>query len=272
MKKLCAIILVLVMVLSLPVWAEEAKSESSSADVTANYSPRDTGTGAEITGVKVALGESAGTVFETGTVQISPKSKVVTFIVSGNSFDQLNHDNYLSMGGIRDVITEDNGWTIENNTATKKYSESVFAGWTESPVGISYHSKKADGTWENRDSGISLFYVLNPIDVTINWDSLSFIYDDTLAENGREKGWTTAADGGNSVTVTNNSEQMTVTVDFAYNSEPAYASIQGTLDINTQTLAPGRQVTSRLTLSNRPAAALSNAIIGHVTVTITEVK
>ena len=272
MRKLCAIILVLIMALSLPVWAEEAKSESSSADVVANYSPKDTGTGAEITSVKVALGVDAGTVFETGTVQISPKSQVVTFIVSGNSFDQLNHENCLIMGGIRDVITEDNDWTIVNNTATKKYSESVFASWTESPVGISYHSKKADGTWENKDSGLSLFYVQNPIDVTIAWDNLSFIYDDTLSENGREKGWTTAADGGNSVTVTNNSEQMTVTVDFTYTSEPAYASIQGTLDVTTQTLAPSDQVTSRLTLSNRPASALSNAIIGCVTVTITEVK
>lgn len=107
---------------------------------------------------------------------------------------------------------------------------------------------------------------------SISWGSMSFVYDDTIAEGAtKETGWT-CADGANLVTVTNSGDNA-IAASVEYKQETGYEKITGTFDPATQTLATGKNYAFALTLDGKPEAAISAGTkIGSVTVTIEETE
>ena len=105
--------------------------------------------------------------------------------------------------------------------------------------------------------------------VAITWGSMSFTYDDTVAEGATEEnGWTCEA-GANNIVVENTGE-TTFTAQAAYASYEGYESITGSFDPASKELAIGEKYTFTLELSGKPTKVLSGDKIGKVTITINE--
>ena len=111
------------------------------------------------------------------------------------------------------------------------------------------------------------------ISVDIAWGEMEFTYDDTLDEEGNEKGWT-CADGANMITIENNSND-TVLVTFDYMSL-MYTEIEGSFTDGTKAVTwvglgideNNKTKTVYFNLTGKPSKALEDEIIGFITLTI----
>lgn len=134
----------------------------------------------------------------------------------------------------------------------------------------------ADNTFVMPNSSVTVTatFVEMPItSVEITWGSMSFTYDDTIPEGETEEtGWTCDT-GANRVTVKNSGEEgdNTFTAQAAYTPNENYEAITGKFDVESAELAVGESQTFTLTLTGKPATALTEGTkIGKVTITINE--
>ena len=105
--------------------------------------------------------------------------------------------------------------------------------------------------------------------VAITWGSMSFTYDDTVAEGATEENGWTCAEGANEITVENTGE-TTFTAQAAYASYEGYESITGSFDPASKELAIDETYTFTLVLNGKPTKVLTGDKIGKVTITINE--
>ncbi len=109
------------------------------------------------------------------------------------------------------------------------------------------------------------------VSAEITWGSMSFTYDDTIAEGAiAENGWTNdGSDGAATITVKNTGDTG-ITVSVSYIPEGTYSGINGTFDSDSADLETAVSQTFTLTLSGKPKKVIpAGTKIGQVTITIT---
>lgn len=183
------------------------------------------------------------------------------------------------------VNTSENG-TVDSDKETAVAGETVTLTW-DAAEGYTLDKitvTNASGEEVTVDQGVlQCTFVMPSSDVTvtatfkvqlvtsvaITWGSMSFTYDDTVAEGATEEnGWTCEA-GANNIVVENTGE-TTFTAQAAYASYEGYESITGSFDPASKELAIGEKYTFTLELSGKPTKVLSGDKIGKVTITINE--
>lgn len=109
-----------------------------------------------------------------------------------------------------------------------------------------------------------------PLKVDISWTSMEFTYTDgqwnSEIHSYDAGSWSTS---GGEITAKNNSI-VAINADFAYT--PIVNGITGAFTYDTLSLSVGESGSTALSLSGKPAQAMSNTSIGTVTVTITEAQ
>ena len=183
------------------------------------------------------------------------------------------------------VNTSENG-TVDSDKETAVAGETVTLTW-DAAEGYTLDKitvTNASGEEVTVDQGVlQCTFVMPSSDVTvtatfkvqlvtsvaITWGSMSFTYDDTVAEGATEEnGWTCEA-GANNIVVENTGE-TTFTAQAAYASYEGYESITGSFDPASKELAIGEKYTFTLELSGKPTKVLYDDKIGKVTITINE--
>ena len=109
------------------------------------------------------------------------------------------------------------------------------------------------------------------VSVDITWGAMDFTYSDGTWNAATHQydgaGWT-AAEGGNAVTV-KNSGAVNVSATLSYTPTAAYTAITGSFGSDvTAAIAINEEKKWLLSLSGKPAEAMSNIKLGTVTVTI----
>ncbi len=210
-------------------------------------------TNATITGVTISGVDTNGE----GAYVINPTS-TVTVTVSGTDFDKLNDTNKISINGVEEALTAENGWRVDGNTASKTFVGTTFADG----LALKYTNDGGD-TWTDVD--ISYVYEIpEVVSVDINWGDMEFTYsDDTGA-------WAPDTEGGDKVTVTNNGD-VAVGASVVYTPATGYTDITGSFDPAAANLDASANQVFTLTLNGAPTATLENVTIGNVTVTIGDV-
>jgi len=121
----------------------------------------------------------------------------------------------------------------------------------------------AAGAYSNTPSDI--------VTVEVTWGAMEFTYSDGTWNAATHQydgaGWT-AAEGGNAVTV-KNSGAVNVSATLSYTPTAAYTAITGSFGSDvTAAIAINEEKKWLLSLSGKPAGAMSNIKLGTVTVTI----
>lgn len=177
------------------------------------------------------------------------------------------------------VNTSENG-TVDSDKETAVAGETVTLTW-DAAEGYTLDKitvTNASGEEVTVDQGVlQCTFVMPSSDVTvtatfkvqlvtsvaITWGSMSFTYDDTVAEGATEEnGWTCEA-GANNIVVENTGE-TTFTAQAAYASYEGYESITGSFDPASKELAIGEKYTFTLELSGKPTKVLSGDKIGKI--------
>lgn len=221
---------------------------------------------AEITEVKIVVKNVAHSM---GNFVLTKDSSAVRIEVLGNNFDKLSSSNILYYAdGRSSEVGSNAGWTVdaENGIATKTFAADHFVNCS-SAYEVKYSN---DGGVEKTGTGIYIQYQSNVKSVQIKWGTLDFTYSDVQVD-GADEGWTYEA-GENQVEVTNCDEGgRALNVTVSYTSAEGYSGIVGEFggsSSKTLELKPNTCTSFDLELSGKPESALSNAVIGSVTVTI----
>lgn len=107
------------------------------------------------------------------------------------------------------------------------------------------------------------------VSVRISWESMDFTYTDGEwhpETHSRDAGSWSATAGG--ITAQNNGN-VDVAANFAYTPAQGMADITGAFTYDSMDLPVGKSGSTKLSLSGKPANALSNTPLGTVTITIT---